>query len=363
MAYSIDSRTIQPGDIFIPIKGPKFDGHDFIPEVQKKGATVLDADLAELAREQRKKLKIPIIGITGSAGKTTVKDMLAAALSLKYKVYKSPENNNNEIGVPLALLNIPKDAEIAVLELAMRGPGQIEYLAEIVQPTHALITNIGYTHLELLHTREAIAAAKSEIIRKGIKIFLNKQDDFFNYLKEQAEAKDALVYTFSYDSVLLANENAVASVAREFDLTTEQIKAGLEKFQASSHRLKIINSQKFPGLTIIDDAYNSNPDAVKFALTVLKEKAGKNRKIAVLGDMKELGPEEKKLHKMVDTRGIELVITYGLLAENIKHQLSFPDTEKTRLIAELKGLVRPGDYILIKGSRSMKMEEIIEALI
>jgi UDP-N-acetylmuramoyl-tripeptide--D-alanyl-D-alanine ligase len=362
MSYSIDSRTIKPGDVFIPIKGERFDGHDFIEEVKKKGATVLDVDLAEYAKEKRKKINVPIIAVTGSAGKTTVKDMLTAVLGQKFKVYRSPENNNNEIGVPLALLNAPDDAEIIILEMAMRGLGQIEYLANIVEPTHAVITNIGYTHLELLHTREAIATAKSEVVRKGIKVFLNKKDDYFKFLEQQAEAKGALIYTFDYDSVLNANSSAVTAVAKLFEVSDEQITKALAGFQASGHRLRITDSKTIPGVKIIDDAYNSNPDAVVFALSFLKEQAGKNRKIAVLGDMKELGAQEVQLHKNINVNGIDLVITYGELAKNIKHHKNFASDQKQLLIEYLKKELSPVDHILIKGSRSMKMEEIIQSI-
>lgn len=362
MSYSIDSRTIKPGDIFIPIKGERFDGHDFIEEVKKKGATVLDVDLAEYAKKKRKKIKVPIIAVTGSAGKTTVKDMLAAVLGQKFKVYRSPENNNNEIGVPLALLNVPDETEIIILEMAMRGLGQIEYLANIVEPTHAVITNIGYTHLELLHTREAIATAKSEVIRKGIKIFLNKKDDYFNFLEQQAEAKGALVYTFDFDSASKANCSAVTAVAKLFEVSDEQITKALAGFQASGHRLRIINSKTIPGVKIIDDSYNSNPDAVVFALTFLKEQAGIFRKVAVLGDMKELGQQEIELHKKINVSGIDLIITYGELAKNIKHDKNFVFDQKKTLIEYLKNELRAGDYVLIKGSRSMKMEEIVQSI-
>lgn len=362
MSYSIDSRTIKSGDIFIPIKGERFDGHDFIEEVQTKGATVLEVELAEYAREKRKKIKVPIIAVTGSAGKTTVKDMLAAVLGQKFKVYKSPENNNNEIGVPLSLLNAPADAEVIILELAMRGLGQIEYLANIVEPTHAVITNIGYTHLELLHTREAIATAKSEVIRKGIKIFLNKKDDYYEFLQEQAEAKKAIIYTFDPESILNANAAAVTAVAKLFGVSEEEIAKALSGFQASGHRLRITDSKTISGVKIIDDAYNSNPDAVVFALAFLKEQAGSARKIAVLGDMKELGAEEVELHKKINVSGVDLVITYGELAKNIKHHKCFAQDQKKVLIECLKQELRSGDHVLVKGSRSMKMEEIIQSI-
>ena len=235
MRYSIDTRTMKAGDIFIPVKGENFDGHDFIEEAKKKGAAdILDVDLAEHATEIRKKYNIPIIAVTGSAGKTTVKDMLAAVLSQKFKVLKSAENQNNEIGVPLTLLKLEEEEyDIAVVELAMRGLGQIETLAKIAEPTHAIITNVGYTHLELLHSRDSIALAKSEVIRKGIKVFLNKKDDYYDFLRERAEEKDALVVDFDYNHLLEANENAVRTITLEFGLDEKAIDKGLESLNLS----------------------------------------------------------------------------------------------------------------------------------
>ncbi len=361
MSYSIDTRTLKPGDIFIPVKGPNFDGHDFIDEAKRKGASkIIDVNLGEFAREHRSNFNIPLIAVTGSAGKTTVKDMLAAVLGQKFKLIKSEENQNNEIGVPLTLLKIEPQHEMAIVEMAMRGLGQIEYLAKIAEPTHAVITNIGYTHIELLQTREAIALAKSEVIRKGMKVFLNKQDDYYDYLCNQAEAKKAIVYEFNYDSITEANAAAVTAVALEFGLTEKEIVKGLKSFKGSAHRQIILDSKQFKGVTIIDDAYNSNPDGLAYALQVLKEKPG--RKIAVIGDMKELGKLGIELHKAVKTTGIDLVITYGDLAKNIKNDFNFAEDEKGDLIKKLKEIIKSGDVILVKGSRSMKMEDVVDQL-
>jgi UDP-N-acetylmuramoyl-tripeptide--D-alanyl-D-alanine ligase len=359
MAYSIDTRTLQPGDIFIPVKGPNFDGHAFIAEANRKGASqILDVDLGVFAREHRLKYKIPVIAITGSAGKTTTKDMLAAVLGQKFKLVKSLENQNNEVGVPLTLLRIEPTTEIAIVEMAMRGLGQIEYLAQLAEPTHAIITNIGYAHLELLKTREAIALAKSEVIRQGMKIFLNRHDDFFEFLKEQGTAKHAIVEAFDYPKVTDANAAAVRAVAKDLGLTNKEVDTGLAQYQSSAHRLKTIQKN---GITIIDDSYNSNPDAVRFALNILRETPAK-RRIAVLGDMKELGDAAAQLHKAISVKGIDLVFTYGDLAKKISHTKNFTTAEAEKLISTLQVIMRPGDAILIKGSRSMKMESIVSGI-
>ncbi len=363
MAYSIDTRTLKPGDIFIPVKGANFDGHNFIEAALARGAKeILDVDLTEFARKKRAELQIPIIAVTGSAGKTTVKDLLAAVLSQKFNVYKSPENNNNEIGVPLSLINIEEKHEIAVLELAMRGRGQIEYLAKIVKPTHAVITNIGWTHIELLGSRDAIAMAKSEVISKGIKIFLNKRDDYYPFLKERAEAEDAEVIDFMPASFMQANEMTVRAVAEEFGLTQEEISRGLLTRQTSAHRLKVIVPENNKEITIIDDTYNSNPDGLIFALNYLREQAASARKIAVIGDMKELGDYAVMLHQNIDVSGIDIIITYGELSRHIKQQRHFPLGQEKELIAYLQTILRAGDHLLFKGSRSLKMEKLIEQL-
>jgi UDP-N-acetylmuramoyl-tripeptide--D-alanyl-D-alanine ligase len=265
------------------------------------------------------------------------------------------ENQNNEFGVPLTLLRMEADTEIAIVEMAMRGIGQIEYLAQLAEPTHAIITNVGFTHLELLKTREAIALAKSEVIRPGIKVFLNRRDDYYQFLRSEAEAKHATVYDFDYTKVTEANGAAVRAVARDFGLTEKEISAGLARYESSAHRLKTITKN---GITVIDDTYNSNPEAVRFALDVLRETPAV-RRIAVLGDMKELGDLAVQLHEEIPVDGLELIYTYGELAKNIKHTEAFTPEQKDRLIVALKKELKPGDAVLIKGSRSMKMEEIV----
>lgn len=360
MAYSIDTRTLQPGDIFIPFKGPNFDGHAFIAEAKRKGASqILEVDLGEYAREHRRKFKIPVIAVTGSAGKTTTKDMLASVLSQKYNVVKSAENQNNEVGVPLTLLQIEAQHEIAIVEMAMRGLGQIEYLAKLAEPTHAIITNIGFSHLELLKTREAIATAKSEVINKGVTVFLNRRDEYYDFIKDTADNKQATVLPYTYEKTTEANQAAVHAIAKHFGLTDEQIATGLASYRSSSHRLHTLHSQKYPGVTIIDDAYNSNPDGLNFALNIARETPAK-RRLAVLGDMKELGEFSKMLHESIPTQDFDYVFGYGELAQYFPNAKYY--TDKTMLIAELQTLLHVGDLIIIKGSRSMHMEDIVSAL-
>ncbi|MDR1452396.1 MAG: UDP-N-acetylmuramoyl-tripeptide--D-alanyl-D-alanine ligase [Candidatus Margulisbacteria bacterium] len=358
MRYSIDTRTLQPGDIFIPVKGGHFDGHDFIAEARRKGAgQILDVDLGQFATEQRRKYNIPIIAVTGSSGKTTTKDLLAAVLGQRFNLIKSAENQNNEIGVPLTLLKIEEHTELAVVEMAMRGAGQIEYLSRIARPTHAVITNIGWTHIELLGSRNSIAQAKAEIIQPDMTIFLNENDDYFTYLRQIAGARNARVIGYKSAKILDINKAAVTAVAKHFGLTDEQIAAGLARGQSSPHRQKII---KHNGLTLIDDTYNANPDAVNFALQALRETPAA-RRIAVLGDMLELGGWAETLHKQINTAGLDMVYTCGQLSANIPQQEHF--TDKGALVKKLKETLRPGDVVLCKGSRGLQMETIVQELL
>jgi UDP-N-acetylmuramyl pentapeptide synthase len=365
MAYSIDTRTLQPGDIYIPVKGPRFDGHDFIPEALARGASrILDVDLSEFSAQHRQKYNIPVIAVTGSSGKTTTKDLLAAVLGQKYRVVKSAENQNNEIGVPLTLLKINAQTELAVVEMAMRGPGQIAQLTGLASPTHALITNIGWTHIELLAGaagldggRDSIARAKAEVIQPGMTVFLNAGADYYAYLCNIAGDRGAAVVSYSSARILDINQAAVTAVARHFGLTGTQIAAGLRQYQPSPHRQQV---QTLNGVTIIDDTYNSNPDALGFALQVLRETPAQ-RRLAVLGDMLELGERAERLHGQVDVAGIDIVYTYGALAGHIPHREHF--TDKTALLHRLMKTLRSGDAVLIKGSRSMQLETLVQDLL
>ena len=201
LIISIDSRTVKPGELFIPIKGPNFDGHDFIEEARKKGALVLNVKdgnkaLQKLAKEQRTKFKIPIIGVTGSVGKTTTKDMLASILAQEKLTLKNEENYNNEIGVPLTLLKLNKKHKYAVIEMAMQGLGEIELLANIVRPNIAIITNIGEAHLEFLKNKKNVAKAKAEIFKYQTKkdfAIINADDEFFGNLSKAAKQKSKVV--------------------------------------------------------------------------------------------------------------------------------------------------------------------------
>ena len=381
MAISIDSRSIQPGDIFIPVKGERFDGHDFIEDVLAKGAYVLDATLADYAASLRKQVHLPVIGITGSSGKTTTKDRLAALLSTRYRTLSTAENQNNEVGVPLTILKfnqeykvprlvdipvspghkgeliagsdiVPVSAgyEAVVVEMGMRGAGEIKALAEIVQPTHVIITNIGVAHIGRLGSRERIQEAKCEILIPtpyAQMAFLNTRDEGYREVKMIAELNGWCVVPFE--------EDPLPALARAFDIPASALEALPTAY--SPHRMQVLKKNR---ITIIDDTYNANPDSMRWALNRLREYPG--RKIAVLGDMMELGEAEIFFHQSVNTEGIDEILTFGPLFTQARTDHAHAFLDKDALLHQLKKILRQEDVVLVKGSRGMAMEEVVDAL-
>ena len=382
---SADTRTIRPGELFIPLVGDKFDGRKFAVEALRRGALVLEVKdglkaLQELAAYHRSKFRIPIIGVTGSVGKTTTKDMLASILAQEFPTLKSEENFNNEIGVPLTLLKLTKKHRAAVIEMAMQRSGEIHELAAIVKPTIAVITNIGESHLEFLKTKANIAKAKTEIfkfLRDEDWAVINQDDEYFEHLRSRVEGRGARVVTFGIiekadvtpkevEGVKLPvpgehniyNALAAITVAKILKVKKRSIKKGLEKFHPSSKRMEVIN--RLDGVTVINDTYNASPQSMAAALKVLSAmRQAPGRRIAVLGDMLELGrsarPAHRRVLKLARKLGIDKLFLFGNL---------WPAAYKSKkpLIRNLKKLIRPRDIILVKGSRGTKMEEVVEAL-
>jgi UDP-N-acetylmuramoyl-tripeptide--D-alanyl-D-alanine ligase len=419
---STDSRTVKQGDLFIPLVGDNFDGHDFIDKAIQNGAVgiifsrkemyipehitaiaVADTLLAlqDLARFHRQRFTIPVVAITGSNGKTTTKDMAAAVLSNQYQVLKTNANYNNEIGLPLTLLQLTKQHEVAIVEMGMRGRGQISQLANIALPTIGIITNVGETHLELLGTIENIAAAKAELLdvipENGLSI-LNGDNVYVREMSKQAKSRILLfglkqgdikaeniqINTQSMNFVCLfaGNQflveipttgrhnvyNALAAIAlgMELGMNFESICAGLKNFNASPMRLHI---EKLGDYLIVNDAYNASPMSMTAAIETLMEVA-KERKVAVLGDMLELGSIAVEAHEKIGEQlakyHVDIVVTVGKLAANIAKRASLCGMEKVVACSNhveaqeaLGKLLESGDTILIKGSRGMKMENII----
>lgn len=427
---STDTRTIQPGNLYIPLKGASFNGHAFVAEAFAKGASAalwsesernppenvplifvddtLQA-LQRLAHRYRKQLPVKVIGITGSNGKTTTKDMLSALLATTYKVQKTEGNLNNHIGLPLTLLRLKEDTEMAVVEMGMSGFGEIERLSQIAEPDAAIITNIGESHLQELGSREGIARAKLEII-SGLHpngVFVYYGDEPLLQTKVQQMKLPFHTITFGHEAgndyyplaislevngtAFTVNQapeqpfflpilgkhhvhNALAaiSVARFFGVSWEAIKIALAQLQITRMRMEIVKGTN--GVTIINDAYNASPTSMKAALELLFELTGYDKKIAVLGDMLELGEQEIEFHRqmgeMLRPEKIDYVWTYGNLAREIAlaAQDSFPEgrvrayDDKKALAKDLRAIVSQNDVILFKGSRGMKLEEIIHEL-
>ena len=420
---AIDSRKIEEGYLFIPIKGARVDGHTFISQVMEKGALCtlseipLDTEsdtyilvdsceqaLKDLAEHYRKALGIKVVGITGSVGKTSTKEMIASVLSQKYNVLKTAGNFNNEIGLPLTIFNIREEHEVAVLEMGISDFGEMHRLAKMARPDICVITNIGLCHLENLIDRDGILKAKTEMFdyaSPDAKFILNGDDDKLITVKNwegyqpiyfglstdmDAYAKD--IHSLSLKGTtctlhlgdssihvlipipghhMVYNALAGALVGRELGLNTDEIKAGIESLVPVSGRNNMIETENF---LIIDDCYNANPISTKASLDVLA--TADSRKVAILGDMFELGENEKDLHYSVGQhaaeKGIDLCICIGGLSKHTAKGAStgngtvFHFDTKADFLAEMNTILQKEDTILVKASHGMEFPEIVEKL-
>jgi UDP-N-acetylmuramoyl-tripeptide--D-alanyl-D-alanine ligase len=428
---STDTRTISQGNLYIPLKGEKFNGHAFVKEAFMKGALaalweksepnppqdvplILVNDtlkaLQRLASCYREQLAVKVIGITGSNGKTSTKDMTAAVLSTQYKVQKTEGNLNNHIGLPLTLLRLEENTEVAVVEMGMSNFGEIELLSHLAKPDAAIITNIGEAHLQELGSRDGIAKAKLEIVtslkESGVFVYNGDEPLLTNRVQQMKLSQEMMTFgsgerndyypltismqangtTFTVNQApdtslfipilgrhQVYNALAAIAVARFFGVSWENIEIGLKNLQMTKMRMEILKGKD--GLTIINDAYNASPTSMKAALELLGELTGYEKKIAVLGDMLELGEKEVEFHeeigRLLDPNGIDYVFTYGRLGEKIATaaQPAFPDgrvkayDSKEVLAADLAALASPNDVILLKASRGMRLEQVMEHLI
>lgn len=435
LGISIDSRNIMPGELFIPLKGERFDGHDFITEACKRGAAgsltsnlesvkgcegsiILVEDtlsaLQDIAHFYRKKFPIPFIAVTGSTGKTTTKDLISKVLSQRFNVLKTTGNLNNQIGLPLTLLKLNSQHQIGVVEMGMSGFGEIARLTKIVNPRIAVLTNIGLSHIEKLGSVENIAKAKSEIfegLEQNGKAFLNADDihllemrrkfphiEFKTYGIKNGDIRAVNIVssgqkgiTFDivsderteYGFILkipgvhnVYNALAAVSVGFEFGLNPDEIQAALRDFKMSKMRLEI-TEEKDSNLIIINDAYNASPDSMKAALNLLQEISSQRgrRAVAVLGNMLEMGtwgpPAHREIGRFVAEKGIDYLITVGDVAEYIAAgakeggmpgDMVFSFKTNMEAIKKLEEIKKEYDIILVKGSRGMKMEEIVHYL-
>lgn len=428
-AVDTDSRAMTEGSLFVPLVGEKFDGHAYIDRALAAGAAgtltgrsleryqpgkfyVLVPDtmkaLGDLARYYRSKFDVKVVAITGSVGKTTCKDMVASVLSEHYRVLKTEGNFNNNIGVPKTLFRLNCGHQIAVVEMGMNHLGEIDYLTRIARPDVAIITNIGDAHIENLGCRENTLKAKSEVFNgmtaKGVAI-LNGDDPLLRTL--EGKLRQQIMWygsgeecTFrcevldeSYDdhmvmdiaapqdswqqsvpglgSYMLYPVLAAAAVGSWFGMTTEEIRRGVSAFIPTKMRMAVL--RRGENIVILNDTYNANPQSMRAAVDVLAKHSG-GKKIAVLGDMLELGALGPALHegvgRFVGECGIDVLLTVGELAENIyagaapfdgTECYARPDKEEAKAV--LDQVVTPGSVILCKASRGMHMEELVEYLL
>ena len=429
----IDSRQVESGYLFVAIPGEKVDGHKFIPDVFAKGAAAVLSEqqledpagpyilvesttkaLRDLAEYYRKSLDIKVVGITGSVGKTSTKEMIASVLSEKYKVLKTEGNYNNEIGLPLTIFKIRAEHEVAVLEMGISEFGEMHRLATMANPDICVITNIGLCHLENLKTRDGILKAKTEsfahLKKDGIAI-LNGDDDklstirqvgdkepvFYGMEEKMKYREDAKksVYATGVENLGLYgmqarihtpegerdvripipgehnvyNALAATAVGLSLGLPLDQISSGILKAKTIGGRTNLLNTGS---MTVIDDCYNANPVSMKASIDVLATAEG--RKIAVLGDMGELGENEKKLHYEVGEylakKEIDVLFCAGELSEEIAKaaQKESKTCEvyyfKTRdaLLEQLLPFLKKGDTVLVKASHFMEYPKIVKAL-
>ena len=400
------------------------DGHQFIREVFDKGAIAVVCEeepeelpgpcirvedslaaLRQIAAFYREQMPIPIVGITGSVGKTSTKEFVASVLAQKYKTHKTQGNFNNEIGVPLTLLAMPEDTEAAVVEMGINHFGEMHRLSEMVKPDICVMTNIGQCHLEFFGSRDGILKAKSEIFdfmnpegtvcvngdddklvtiekvhgKRPVHFGLSPENDIYadTIVSRGLLGSTATIHTpdAAFDvqiplpgAHMVLNALAATAVGLQLGLTTEQIAAGIAAVQAVSGRSRVVQAGD---LVLIDDCYNANPVSTKAALDLLSLADG--RKVAVLGDMFELGEKEREMHGQVGAyaaeQGIDCLYCAGSLSEEmyrtakeagISQAEHFADTDA--LLAELPGLLHPGDSVLIKASHGMGYAKIVEAL-
>lgn len=417
-----DSRSIQPGQLFVALQSAR-DGHDFIPQAMAQGAAACLCSrrvgdfpaiyvddprkaLGDIAREELKRIGAKVVAVTGSVGKSTTKEMIAAVLEGAYRVAKTPANHNNDIGMPMAILAMPQDTEVAVLEMGMNHFGEIAYLSSVGHPDVAVIVNIGTAHIEFLGSQEGIRSAKMEIVQgmsdKGM-LLLSGDDLLLRNLEEKprqrityfgkSEGCDVRAFDIRQEGeylrfraeagrlsipveLMLEGEHYVSdalaaiAVALKLMVPTDKISENLAHFHNLSGRQEIFKAK---GFTIIKDCYNAGPESMAAALNVLGNKPG--RKIAVLGDMLELGDCTQAEHYRIGRIAAEkadLVFAYGKHAARVKDGTitgGMPETkgmafeDQDELVSALKRMAKPGDVLLFKASHGVHLERVLEAFL
>lgn len=426
---STDTRTIGPGMLFVAIRGPVHDGHLFVAEALDKGAVLVLADdraempdeiphircgdtvkgLGELAAWHRSRFRIPVVAVTGSVGKTSTREMIAASLSTRYRVLKTKGNYNNEIGLPLSVLELDDTHQAAVFELGMSGLGEIGHLSRIVRPDIAVITNIGLSHIEKLGSRQNILRAKLEIIEgmgpEGV-VILNGEDELLKGLRGLLRFKtlyygmDEATDIQGYEAASLgengmafktsiagqdgsftirapglhsvSNALAALAVCHVLGLRQTDVEEGLQRYAGEKMRMNIFNRR---GIKVINDAYNAAPASMKAALSVLAELGAGRRTVAVLGDMLELGDWSRDAHLDVGRQAAALKLGLligigkeadwylsGALEMGMKRKQMQGYATVEEAAAALADALEPGDVVLFKASRGLRFDRLAEQL-
>lgn len=423
----IDNREVIDNSLFIPIIGETHDGHEFMEQAYMAGCRnflidenhtfnkkninlirVKDTTKAfgDIARYYRQKFKIKIVGITGSVGKTSTKDIISSVLSVKYKTLSTIGNLNNEIGIPKTLFNLDSSYEVGVLEMGMSYQGDIDYFTSIIKPDIAIISNIGMSHIENFDDQIGIFKAKMEIVKyfnEHNTLIINGDDKYLKTIKQEKSSYKVLTYGFDKDNDLyctsykIVNDkivfhclinnkdeefiipsiakhniyNAMAGilVGLQLNLTIEQIRNGLKTFKLTEGRLTIINKKD---LTIIDDSYNASADSTISALDVLKTYS--QRRVAVLGDILETGAYDERIHRQIgkNIKGkVDFLITVGnsskyILDEALKEGFKIENTcyfnNYEEVIKEIKNILKVNDVVLVKASHGIKLSEVVTYL-
>ena len=443
-----DSREVTPGCLYIALEGERVDGHDFVAAAIEAGAACalvchgIDQEamrvaverevpvvmspkpttqaIVDLARGWRESLSATVVGLTGSTGKTTTKNLVRDVLSARFDTVATKANQNNELGVPRTILNAEEDTEVVVVEMGMRGIGQIEGLCEFVRPSFGILTNVGESHIEILGSRENIARAKAELIEalpEGGAAFLNASDDFTDFVMDIARCDERGVRTVLYDGsgepkpeaavfatdVVLDEQGrpsfvlhvpgascrcelslrgrhnvhnacAAAAVAFEMGMDVEQIAAALSGAEQESGRQEILASKS--GWTVVNDAYNANPDSMKASLSMFAALKASGRHIAVLGDMGELGDHAADGHlrtgRAAASAGVDRLLCVGPLSRGIAEGAVSSGMDESLVdcvdsaeeaFERLSGMLREGDVVLVKASHYMGLERLAERLI
>ena len=421
---TIDSRKVEKDYLFVAINGERFNAHQFIPDTIEKGALCVvshedlgDTDypyilveatgqaLLDIAKLYRDSFDVKVVGITGSVGKTSTKEMIASVLAQKYNVHKTQGNFNNECGLPLTIFEMNEEHQVSVLEMGINHFGEMRKLSTVASPDICVITNIGVAHLEFLKTREGIMQEKTQMfqdMKPGGSVVLNGDDPLLSTIGP-VKGSDPIFYGLDLDKNavyatdveplglkgtsctihlpegsfscvvpipgihMVSNALAGSAVGSKLGLTTEEIKRGIESLPSIPGRNHIIQTDR---LILLDDCYNANPVSMKASLDVLN--MGIGRKVAVLGDMGELGPDYAALHRSVGEYaaeiGIDLVCAIGPMSKEIAEGAASDGTKalwfetKADFLAQTKDILKDGDNVLIKASHGMEFPEIVEAL-